>query len=290
MQSNIRKYLPWLKTLPFLFAICTVFANDPEIIYGVVLAKYAWFYMAMAFILPVIPFLKLAKPSLIDGLVLSFGTVVVLVTLLSSGPLAHTKLLLFILLLILYWLLRCLLTSHPKVAGLITVGLIATALAQSLLGFYQWYDLSPLNNKLFKITGSFFNSGPFSGYIGMIVPLALHEVLLFINKEARLRRQIRQTISKTRVKSGRLFLFARWMLPYAAGSLSLLTVFAALIVLPVANSRAAWVGVVVGLLYCAAESFHYTSKSENTSGYETEKNRSYHTFVSSCNSCLNWNL
>jgi tetratricopeptide (TPR) repeat protein len=244
----------WIMALTFLFAIGTVFANRSDLVNGVVSAKSISFFVAMVTMLPMIPFIRQIKVSMLDLLVFLFGAVVLFIATISGGPLAYTKLILFALLLVLYWLMRCLLTSHPPVAVLLKVVLITTALVECLMGLHQLYGLSPSNHALFRITGSFFNPGPFSGYVGMIVPLALYEVLLFSDKEVRLRTQIKRIITKgKRLNSCALIgkwlvNLLRWLLPYIGGCLSVLTVMAALMVLPAAMSRAAWVGVVAGSL------------------------------------------
>lgn len=225
-----------------------------DLVNGVVSAKYLSFYFAIATLLPIIPFLRQTKVNLVDALAFSFGAVVLLIAFITGTPLAHTKLILFALLLVLYWLMRCLLTSHPPVTVLLKVALITTALVECLMGLHQLYGFSPSNHGLFRITGTFFNPGPFSGYVGMIVPLALYEVLLFSDKEVRLRTQIKRIITKGKGLNSCALIgkwlmnLLRWLLPYIGGCLSVLTVMAALMVLPAAMSRAAWVGVVAGSL------------------------------------------
>ena len=251
MQKNT---LVWIIYLPFLLVLLVLFTNNTALVNGIVSAKYFGFFFAMATLLPIIPFLRQTKVNLVDALAFSFGAVVLLIAFISGIPLAHTKLILFALLLVLYWLMRCLLTSYPRVAVLLKVALITTALVQCLLGLHQLYGLSPSNHALFRITGSFFNPGPFSGYVGMIVPLTLSEVLMFSDKEVRLRTQIKRVMTKgiglnSCALIGKwLVNLLRWLLPYIGGCLSILTMMAALMVLPAAMSRAAWVGVVAGSL------------------------------------------
>jgi len=254
LKFMLKKSFELILVIPFLLVIGSVFANMTGLVLDVVSAKYFWFYCAMAFFLPVIPFFRQTKVSLVDVLVFSFGFVVLLIAFISGIPFLQTKLVLFALLLVLYWFMRCLLTSYSQVAAFLKVALIATALVECLLGLHQLYGLSPSNHALFRITGSFFNPGPFSGYVGMIVPLALYEVLLFSDKEVRLRTQIKRVMTKLKGLNSRaligkwLIYLLHWLLPYIGGCLSVLTVMAALMVLPAAMSRAAWVGVVAGSL------------------------------------------
>jgi len=208
----------------------------------------------MSKLMIVIPLQRHNNVSFTDTLVFSFGAVVFLIAFISGIPFAHTKLIMFALLLVVYWLMRCLLTSIHQVAALIKVAIITTALVECLIGLNQLYGLSPSNHALFRITGSFFNPGPFSGYVGMIAPLALYEALLFSNTEVRLRALIKRVMTRGNGLNscaliGKwLMKLLRWLLPYIGGCLSVLTVMAALMVLPAAMSRAAWVGVVAGSL------------------------------------------
>ena len=228
--------------------------NMNEFVISVLSAKYFKFYFAFGILLPTIPLLRHPKMTLVDIMVFSFGLMVFIVALFSGSPLAHTKFILFILLLVLYWWNRCLLTTYPQLSALFKVTLITTALVECLIGLNQLYGLSPSNHALFRITGSFFNPGPFSGYVGMIAPLALYEALLFSNTEVRLRALIKRVMTRGNGLNscaliGKwLMKLLRWLLPYIGGCLSVLTVMAALMVLPAAMSRAAWVGVVAGSL------------------------------------------
>ncbi len=48
---------------------------------------------------------------------------------------------------------------------------------QAVWGLRQIYGLSYSNHSLFAVTGSFFNPGPYSGYLAMVFPLCLNEWL-----------------------------------------------------------------------------------------------------------------
>lgn len=55
--------------------------------------------------------------------------------------------------------------------------LIAFGVKEAVLGLLQVYGYEPSNHSLYALTGSFYNPGPYSGFLAMCLPLALHEWL-----------------------------------------------------------------------------------------------------------------
>ena len=55
--------------------------------------------------------------------------------------------------------------------------LIAFGMKEAVLGLLQVYGYEPSNHSLYALTGSFYNPGPYSGFLAMCLPLALHEWL-----------------------------------------------------------------------------------------------------------------
>jgi tetratricopeptide (TPR) repeat protein len=231
----MRTILIGLALLPFVLLLGTVFADNHFLVNGVVSAKYFWFYASMGLMIPVAFMLQPIKHwHVSDGFVLLLGVSILVVAFLSGAPLARTKLILLILLVLLYFLTRRLLTTLPAAESLISFCLITTALAECVLGLRQLYGFTPSNHVLFKLTGTFFNPGPYSGYIGMIFPLALYQALQFFTRMPTIR-----TISRSLLKP-------RVWFPYLFWGVSMVTVVASLLVIPAAMSRAAWTGVTVG--------------------------------------------
>ena len=56
---------------------------------------------------------------------------------------------------------------------------------ECIWGLKQIYGLSVSNHSLFSLTGSFYNPGPYSGYLAMIFPLCLHKWLILKKKTER---------------------------------------------------------------------------------------------------------
>lgn len=109
------------------------------------------------------------------------------------------------------------LSFHP----IVTWVLIILGGIEAIWGLRQIYGLAVSNHSLYALTGSFYNPGPYSGYLAMIFPLCLHEWL-----------NLRKTLERT------------WMEQceyYIALSVMLLI----LCVLPAGMSRSAWIASAV---------------------------------------------
>ncbi len=91
---------------------------------------------------------------------------------------------------------------------------------RSCLGVRQLYGFSASGHSRYALTGSFFNPGPYAGYLAMVLPVCLHLYL-----RARKERFVRYKIEKVVVA--------------VAGILILC-------VLPATMSRSAWVAAAVG--------------------------------------------
>ncbi len=104
--------------------------------------------------------------------------------------------------------------------------LIVLALVQCVWGLLQLYDVLPSQHGIFKITGSFFNPAPYSGFLAMLFPLALHRALAG------------DQVPDWQRKLG-------WMV---AGMILL-------VVIP-ARSRAAWLALVAGGGFVLAHHWH----------------------------------
>ena len=56
--------------------------------------------------------------------------------------------------------------------------LIVAGMVEAVWGLLQVYGYEPSGHSLYALTGSFYNPGPYSGFLAMCVPLALHEWLV----------------------------------------------------------------------------------------------------------------
>lgn len=108
--------------------------------------------------------------------------------------------------------------SFPSIViwVLITLGGI-----EAIWGLRQIYGLAVSNHSLYALTGSFYNPGPYSGYLAMIFPLCLHEWL-----------NLREKTERTWVEQGKYYM--------ALGVMLLI-----LCVLPAGMSRSAWIAAAI---------------------------------------------
>ena len=98
--------------------------------------------------------------------------------------------------------------------------LIALGTAEALYGFGQLMGLWPSGHSLYRLTGSFYNPGPYMGYLALSLPLCLHEWM--------------------RPAQG----FARWRQRAAMTAAALI-----LCLLPAGMSRAAWAAATAAAGY-----------------------------------------
>lgn len=70
---------------------------------------------------------------------------------------------------------------YPVVAWV----LIALGGFEALYGLRQLYGFAYSHHSLYSLTGSFFNPGPYSGYLAMVFPLCLYEWLILKEKKDR---------------------------------------------------------------------------------------------------------
>ena len=103
--------------------------------------------------------------------------------------------------------------------------LIAAGAVEAVWGLLQVYGYEPSNHSLYALTGSFYNPGPYSGFLAMCVPVALHEWL----EGKRIWKHVA---------------LVAWVLM--------------LVVLPSGMSRSAWVAAIVSVGYVMA--MHHREK------------------------------
>ncbi|HKK66947.1 MAG TPA: O-antigen ligase family protein, partial [Bacteroidales bacterium] len=123
---------------------------------------------------------------------------------------------------------------------------LSIALLQSILGLMQLYGFENSYHGLFKITGTFHNPGPFSGFVVSVLPLAVVGYTFgYTERHGGDTEKLRE-ISLRGVK----FNFnPRKIFRDVFRGFSLLTIIAILLIVPAAQSRAAWLAGAIGCLY-----------------------------------------
>ena len=156
--------------------------------------------------------------SVISDIVILLFATTVLVTYPYGKNLSPESLLFFIQIVLFWFILKILYRAFPKSKEFVLIGLLVWGLVESVWGLGQLYNYLPAKHSLFKTTGSFFNPGPYGGFIALMFPLALHYWLVYRDKN--------KTV-------GYIFLFA--------GAVCL-------IVFPATLSRTAWIATVAGCM------------------------------------------
>lgn len=105
--------------------------------------------------------------------------------------------------------------------GLITLGAL-----EAILGLRQLYGFAASNHVLYKLTGSFFNPGPYAGYLAMVLPMCLHHYI---------------RVSEKWYCLHRIFKVEKVM--------ALLAGLLVLFVLPATMSRSAWLAAIAGCIW-----------------------------------------
>jgi len=232
--------------ISFAIIFATVFIIDNSLANGVVSGKYFWFYgsMGLASITTLIYSITNKQPfrfSVTDSLVLLFaGSVFMSSCVFNEASANSTRLTMLALLLVLYFCLRII---FQGVAGqarndrmvFVCVFIIFTGLVEAVWGLLQLYGFKPSQHSLFRLTGSFFNPGPYAGYLAVVFPLALYE-LRVKRDELRVKNEKDKKFS-TLISS--LFTHNSYLL-------TLSSIIAIILVLPAAMSRAAWLAAIAG--------------------------------------------
>ena len=238
-------------SLPFLLILSTVFIIMPELPKGVVTGKYFWFYYCciwtcLTVLLSYIISGKNIQINWGDGLIILFTGSVAFSSFFINKCSINTQLRLFFLCCILYFSFRFIINRYRHIHYLFIIFLIITTLEEAIIGLKQLYGWSLSNHTLFRLTGTFFNPGPYAGYLSVIFPLALSFTIpkiYFLYSKT--------TFSEiNNLKSFILFIKnnRKYTILIFIATLSLLSMFLSLTVLPASMSRAAWISTVVGCI------------------------------------------
>jgi tetratricopeptide (TPR) repeat protein len=236
----------WALLIPFLGVMTTVFALDGRLADGSVSGKHFWFYGCMgltgmtAVIAAFLPRRAFCFSAMDLFVGLFTGSVYVSALAVNDASGNTTKLTILTLLVALYFCFRILFDTFERreaVRNIFCFFLALTALAETAWGFLQLYGYQYSQHHLFRLTGSFFNPGPYAGYLAVVFPLAL---AFAWNGNATPKMRDRNSWPLT-------FGFPPVAISRVAVKwISALACIAILSVLPAAMSRASWLAVVSG--------------------------------------------
>ena len=128
------------------------------------------------------------------------------------------------LLLLLWFTMRVWLSYFPEIRNMVLYAIISVGSLQAGWGLAQLYGYIPSNHILFPLTGTFYNSGPYSGYIAIVIPICLYQLMSV---------------------KGR----CKYLLYF--------TLFLMISIIPAGMSRSAWLGILVSCLWVIVVKQHW---------------------------------
>lgn len=145
--------------------------------------------------------------------------------------------------------------KYPNFAALVSWILICLGGIQAIWGLQQIYGFARSNHSLFSLTGSFFNPGPYSGYLAMILPIVLYEWL---------------RLSKKPIRS---------IIEHIGYYLSLMVMLLIICVLPAGMSRSAWIAALISCGFVLA--IHYSWNKKMKDAWNKNKKKMIALFATS---------
>lgn len=205
-----------------------------------------------------LPFIKTIHFTIIDLLVLVFCAWHILseVYILQSPYISLSDTIFNVALWLIIYLFVRSAAQQPTFVWAIVIVWMVVSLIQSGLGLMQLYGFESSHHGLFSITGTFHNPGPFSGFVVSGLPIALG--VIGYTEAQRGKRYTEGKGGNTERHGG---IFLKWskinipfniIVRYSFLTLAWVTLVAILLVLPPAQSRAAWVAGIAGGLFVLA--------------------------------------
>ncbi len=164
----------------------------------------------------------------------------------------NNKMVMLVLLVVLYFCFRILLVQRQANLYVLLIAVMLTGCGEALWGLLQLYGYTNSQHHLFRSTGSFFNPGPYAGYLAVIWPIALYYLL-------------RDWRAWTATFDRKLICYRlRW----GVASIAFVCM---LLMLPATMSRAAWIAtaassmVILGLYFFKIQWRSYFKKNKRWS-------------------------
>ena len=230
-KSLLKIILDLFLVIPFISILFTVLIVSQELENGIVSGKDFWFIFVMGLVSLVSFGLIINRRiinqfTILDGIIFMFGIISILFSLFFHKSELFTKQFLLLLVIILYFYFRLILQEKKAFCAL-TICFILTGLIEAIWGLRQLYGFEKSQHYLFKLTGSFFNPGPYACYLAVVFPMALFYALRY------------SVCYKVKFHFRNVMVYLLW-------GISILTVITSIIVLPSSMSRTAWMSVVCG--------------------------------------------
>lgn len=239
------RFLKAISILGFAAIIYTTFIISREYPNVTTTGKEEYFLWVSLFFTGIsvaaLRFLKSIKFTLPDACMMGLIAYTV-INFVFSGSIAYSRLLLFLLLGILYFNSRIIISFYPGVIKSIVFFILVAGIAESIIGICQIYGLTVSNHSLFRATGTFYNPGPYGGYLAIVFAIALWVITSKYKASAQLFSRIYKIrqMPPDDIFSAVLFITA------------IIAVLTCIIVLPATMSRSAWMAVIAAAIYITA--------------------------------------
>ena len=233
----------FLKTTPYILILLTAVVLSKELCHGATSGKYFWFFLSMglttiSYIGFIIRQRSKIQLAVIDYIILLFIFASFFFIADSYNGVFITKHILLILIAILFYCFRFTIQMNRGADFWLIATLIITGLVESLWGLRQLYGFEQSQHNLFRLTGSFFNPGPYACYVAIVFPMVLYYSLKYC------------ICYKVKFHFRNISIYLLW-------GMSTLTVVFSILILPTTMSRAAWIAGIGGsglvLLYFFAK-------------------------------------
>lgn len=145
-----------------------------------------------------------------------------------EARLADWKIYYAVLLLLFWFAIRMVFVNYVVSKRVMLYGIMFMGCGQAVWGLLQLYGVLPSYHNLYAITGSFYNPGPYTGYIALFLPLCLYQALTSHRKTD---------------------LYVWWL------ATALLVC-----IIPAGMSRSAWFAVLIGILVVLTARFGWFLK------------------------------
>lgn len=139
----------------------------------------------------------------------------------------NNKMATFVMLGVLYYCFRIFLVQNQINMRILMLMAMLVGCVEAVWGLMQLYSFAQSQHASYGVTGSFFNPGPYAGFLAIILPVSLYYLCWD-----------RQALAKHRGGNA-VFFKIRWVI-------ALITCIAIVLILPATMSRAAWIAAAIG--------------------------------------------
>lgn len=231
-MRKIEKALQCVWIICFILLLSTVFVISDELVNGIVAGKTFYFIGITAFICSItlvtsIIYKQKVTFNSFDATIFFMFIAGLVLILLREHKISNQFIILSNLFL-LYINLKFFISQNRWNAYHLVCFFIITGFVEAIWGMCQLYGLTSSFHDNFKTTGSFFNPGPYAGYLATILPIAFYYLL---SDYYAIKRNIQ-------IKKSYQW---RW-------TISAMTSVCIILILPATMSRAAWIAASIGCL------------------------------------------